>query len=93
MSEEDNIVHFTGVRMRVIGSGNLQMRVISQDDIFEQVLVPFVMSPATNIRPLRLMNFQHQKVQFEGKTTEINERLEINKIIFFAKAVFSEYPG
>ena len=90
---EDDIVHYTAVRMRVIGSGSLQMRMISQDDVFNQVLVPFVMSASTNIRPTRLMNFQHQKAMFEGKTTLINERLEINKIIIFAKNVFHEYPG
>ena len=90
---EDNIVHFTSVRMRVIGAGNLQMRMISQDSVYEQVLVPFIMTASTNIRPTRLMNFQHQKAQFEGKTTLINERLEINKIIIFAKNVFNEYPG
>lgn len=90
---EDNIVHYTSVRMRIIGSGTFQMRMISQDDVFSQTLVPFTLSAATNIRPTRLMNFQHQKAQFEGKTTSINERFEINKIIFFAKNTFSEYPG
>jgi hypothetical protein len=90
---EDNIVHFTALRMRVIGSGSLQMTMYSQDDVFSQTLVPFTMSATTNIRPARLMNFQHQKALFEGKTTSINERFEINKIIFFAKNVFSEYPG
>lgn len=90
---EDNIVHYTAVRMRIIGSGSLQMTMYSQDDVFSQTLVPFVMSASTNIRPTRLMNFQHQKAMLECKTTEINERFEINKIIIFAKNVFSEYPG
>lgn len=90
---EDNIVHFTSLRMRVIGQGSLQMRMISQDSVYDQILVPFTMSVSTSIRPTRLMNFQHQKAIFEGKTTAIDERFEINKIIFFAKNVFTEYPG
>jgi hypothetical protein len=90
---EDNIVHFTAIRMRIIGSGDLKMRMISQDDVYEQVLTPFTMQAATNIRPTRLMNFQHQKAQLEGKTTAIDERFEINKIVLFAKNVFNEYPG
>ena len=89
---EDNIVHFTSVRMRVTGSGNLQMKFISQDDVVEQDLVPFVMASATNIRPMRLANFQHQKAMFQGKTTAINETFSINKITIWAKNVFSEYP-
>jgi len=93
MSEDDVIIHYTGVRMRVVGSGSLQMRMISQDDVYTQTLVPFTMQATTNIRPTRLMNFQHQKAALEGKTTSINERFHINKIIIFAKAVFDSYPG
>lgn len=93
MSQDDVIVHYTSLRMRVTGSGSLQMRMISQDNVFEQTLVPFTMQATTNIRPTRLMNFQHQRALLEGKTTTINETFSINKIIIFAKAVFSEYPG
>lgn len=93
MSEDDVIVHYTSLKMRITGTGSLQMRMISQDSIYEQVLVPFSMSAATNIRPTRLMNFQHQRAHLEGKTTEINEKFRINKIIIFAKAVFAEYPA
>jgi len=93
MSQDDVIVHYTGLRMRIIGSGNLQMSMYSQDDIYSETLVPFAMQAATNIRPTRLMNFQHQRAMLEGKTTVINETFEINKIIIFAKAVFSQYPG
>lgn len=93
MSQDDVIVHYTGVRMRVTGSGSLQMTMFAQDDIYSSVLTPFTMSTVTNIRPTRLMNFQHQRAMLEGKTTAIDEVFSINKIIIFAKAVFQEYPG
>lgn len=93
MSEDDVIVHYTGLRMRVTGTGSLQMTMYSQDNIFTQSLSPFVMQTTTNIRPTRLMNFQHQRAALEGKTTVINETFRINKIIIFAKAVFQEYPA
>lgn len=93
MSQDDVIVHYTGLRMRITGTGNLQMTMFSQDDVFNQPLSPFVMQATTNIRPTRLMNFQHQRAMLEGKTTAINERFVINKITIFAKAVFSEYPA
>lgn len=89
----DNIKHFTGVRMRVTGSGSLKMTMFSEDDIFSQVLVPFTMLNTTNIRPTRLMNFQHQQAILEGKTTEINERFRINRIIIYARDVFTQFPG
>jgi hypothetical protein len=93
MSEDDVIIHYTAVRMRVTGSGSLRMTMYSQDDIFSQPLTPITMSATTNIRPTRLMNFQHQRAMLEGKTTAIDETFRINKIIIFAKAVFAEYPG
>lgn len=43
--------------------------------------------------PQRLANFTNQRVQFELKTTEINEYFIINRIIVFAKPIWSEYPG
>lgn len=92
-SSQDNIVHYTAVRMRILGSGSLLMTMFSQDDIFSSVLVPFTMTAATNIRPNRLMNFQHQRACLEGKTTGINEWFKINKIVIYAKEVFVEYPS
>jgi len=92
-SSQDNIVHYTSVRMRIIGNGQLEMRMISQDNIFTSTLLPFTMSALTNIRPTRLMNFQHQRAQLEGKTDTINEWFSINKIVIYAKEVFVDYPN
>jgi hypothetical protein len=89
---QDNIVHYTSVRMRIIGSGQLDMVMFSQDDIFSSALVPFTMQAATNIRPTRLMNFQHQRAYLKGSTDVINEWFEINKIVIYAKEVFVDYP-
>jgi hypothetical protein len=93
MSTQDNINHYTSVRMRIIGSGQLRMTMYSQDEIYSSVLVPFTMQAATNIRPTRLMNFQHQRAYLEGKTTGSGEWFSINKIVIYAKEVFVEYPS
>lgn len=90
---QDNIIHYTSVRMRIIGSGSLKMTMYSQDEIFNSPLVPFTMQATTNIRPTRLMNFQHQRAYLEGKTTESGEWFSINKIVIYAKEVFVEYPS
>lgn len=90
---QDNIVHYTSVRMRIIGAGQLDMTMFSQDDIFSSVLLPFTMTATTNIRPTRLMNFQHQRAYLKGSTDVINEWFEINKIVIYAKEVFVEYPN
>lgn len=92
-STQDNIVHYTSVRMRIIGSGSLQMTMYAQDEVYSSVLVPFTMAAATNIRPTRLMNFQHQRAYLEGKTTASGEWFSINKIVIYAKEVFVDYPN
>jgi len=92
-STQDNIIHYASVRMRIIGSGQLEMRMISQDAIYEQALTPFTLHATTNIRPTRLMNFQHQRASFEGKVDVIGEWFKINKIVIYAKEVFVDYPS
>jgi len=69
------------------------MTMFSQDDIYSSVLVPFAMAATTNIRPTRLMNFQHQRAYLKGSTDVINEWFKINKIVIYAKEVFVEYPS
>lgn len=90
---QDNINHYTALRMRIIGNGNLAMTMYSQDDIYSTTLVPFTMKASTNIRPTRLMNFQHQRAYLKGSTTSINEWFRINKIVIYAKEVFVDYPN
>ena len=92
-SSGESISHFTGVRIRVVGTGNLKLAVYSLDDVRSQTLIPLVMTAATNIIPTRLCNFTEQRASFEGKTTEIDEVFKINRIIIFSREVFTSYPG
>lgn len=89
----ENISHFTAVRIRVVGTGKLRMRMLSMDEVVEQTLVPFTMIGQTNIQPTRLCNFTQQRAQLEIKTTAKDEIFKINRIILFAKEVFTSYPG
>ena len=85
--------HVVGVRMRVIGAGNLDLHLTDLSQIQNQTLVPIAMAAATRIEPTRLANFQSQRIRLEGSTNEINETFTINRIILFAKPVAVEYPG
>lgn len=87
------IHHTTGVRLRLVGTGNLKMRLLSLDAVITQTLVPLVMTPTNAREPLRLSNFKSQRTQFEVSTTEINEVFKINRIIIFAKPVETDFPG
>ena len=85
--------HVVSVRLRVVGSGNLQLSLADLDDIQVQNLVPIPMQAATRFEPLRLANLQSQRIRLVGKTTEIDETFTIQRIILFGKPVAQEYPA
>jgi|PlaIllAssembly_1097288.scaffolds.fasta_scaffold00017_4 hypothetical protein len=92
-STGENISHFTAVRMRVTGQGNLKLKFYSLDDIKSQDLVPLPMQTTTNIQPTRLANFSQQRASLKIGTTEFQEYFRINRVIIFAKEMFTSYPG
>lgn len=87
------INHFGAVRLRVTGSGSLQMRLLSLDEVKTSTLVPLTMSTTTNREPVRLSNFNEQRAALEIKTTSIDEIFIISKIVIFTKPVAVEFPG
>jgi hypothetical protein len=93
ISSGENISHFAAIRVRVSGIGNLRMKVSSLDDVRSKPLVPFIMSLTSRIIPTRLVNFNEQRASFEFKTTEIDERFRVNRIVIYSKEIYTSYPG
>ena len=85
--------HVVGVRMRIKGSGSLDMYLTDLDDVRRYDMVPFTMAATTRIEPTRLANFQSQRIRLVGSTNIINEHFTISRIILLAKPVAMEYPG
>lgn len=92
VSQDESIMHFNIIRIRVTGSGNLLPTLFSLDDIISSVLTPLVMSTTSDRHLTRKCNFQTDKVAIQLQTTVINEVFHINRIILFASEVFAEYP-
>lgn len=92
-SSGEFISHFTGVRMRIVGAGEFEMRLISMDEIETQTLVPFTLEETTNRQPFRLANFNQQRALLEGKTDQIDEFFKIDRIILFVKELWTDYPS
>jgi hypothetical protein len=92
-SSGESISHFAAIRIRLVGTGNLKMKVYSLDNVREKTLVPFTMQVTNRIIPTRLVNFMEQRAAFELKTTEMDEKFRINRIVLFMKEVYTSYPG
>lgn len=89
----DNIHHYGVVRLRVTGSGNLQLAFTGLDDVVTANLTPIAMAATPGREPRVLANFVGQRARFKIQTTVKDETFRINRIIIFAKPIWSEYPG
>lgn len=85
--------HFAGVRLRVEGAGNLQLRLIGPSEVRQNVLVPLVMQSPTDETKTKLANFRAERTQLEFKTTEIDETFNIFRIIIYSRPVSDGNPG
>lgn len=87
------IHHVNAVRMRVIGSGNLDMTLLGLDDIQSTTLSPFIMQATRAIEPTRLANFKGQRILLRFGVNEIDEWFQIRRIILFARPVEADFPS
>lgn len=87
----EDILHFVSVKARVTGRGNMQMTLYSLDDTRS---IDLLALPVQNngIEPTRLTNFRSQRARLKIYTTKINEHLEINRIVVYAKPSAKNYP-
>jgi hypothetical protein len=92
-SSGENICHFNGIRLRVVGSGGLRMSLWSLDQINNADFPVITMAATTNIQPFKMINFMEQRAQLKIETVEIDEWFKINRLIFFVKPTFVEYPS
>lgn len=89
----EDLIHVGPIRFRVNGSGNLRLSLYTLDN--EKSITcpnPIVMQTTTRIEPTKLFNIITQRVKLKLSTTEINEYFKINRVVIFAKVVFTDYP-
>lgn len=92
-SGTENINHIAGIRLRVIGNGDLIPEVASLDDIITKTLTVMPMTSTARIEPYRIVNFVSQRATLKLTTTQLDEWFQINTIVIFLKPIFSQYPS
>lgn len=91
-SAGENIQHFSHIRLRAQGEGDLKFNMISLDPAYFVQLPTLAMESVTHIEPTVLTNFVVQRAALEFYTTEESEYMRINRVIIFLKDYGSEYP-
>lgn len=84
--------HFNAVRLRATGSGNLECKLITLDDVTESILPSVALQATTDRYPTQLANLTTQRAQFEFRTTEFGAHFHINSILIYTKPVSSGFP-
>lgn len=92
-SNPEDIQHFGGVRFRLQGTGDLLMTLYDLDKVTSSELLPLTMSLLANREPTRLSNFVTQRAILNCRTEEINEFMQINRLIIFIRPIYTSYPG
>lgn len=89
----EGVQHFSHIRVRAIGQGQIFLSVASQDGVKQKVLVPLVLKNANRQTPDRLVNFVEQRASFTFYTPELNTYFRINRIIVYMKEIYTSHPG
>src|SRR3972149_2503036 len=97
-SKGENINHFAGVRLRMLGTGSVKLKFLTLPNnlgIKKEVnLVDLDLNTLNQQRePLKKTNITTQRAQLEIKTLEINEIIKINRLVIFARPVAVNFPG
>jgi hypothetical protein len=95
----DNFLHHSHLRMRVVGTGNLDVRLIGlyettivADNPPTQSMVPYPMLAATPNFAQFHANFDEQYTQIEISTDQIDEWFKITKIVTYVKETAVALP-
>ena len=92
-SRGDFINHYTGVRIRMQGSGVLRPTMIGQDNSTTDVLPTMTMSSSNRFSNFVLANVTNERVLLQLQTTAIDETFTIHRIIVLARQVATEIPA
>lgn len=88
----EDLVHFTGIRLRLQGSGNFipSIEDLGGNSISMRALS---MNVETAIEPTRLCNKITQRARIRLKTTEIDEYFIVNRLIIYIKPIYTSLPS
>jgi dihydrodipicolinate reductase len=86
------INHFGAIRLRVTGSGTMEVKLVSMDTTTESILADVTLQTTTPRYVNQLANFNQQKAQLVLGTTELNDYFLLRQIIFYVKPIAESFP-
>ena len=88
----ENQMHYAGIRLRIVGEGELDVNAYGLDDTLLQELSPLKMSLTPGKQLNMLSNFRADRIRLRVYTDKINETFNISRIVLFTKESYKSYP-
>jgi len=92
-SSGENIQHFSTLRIRMVGTGDLLAVVHSMDYVKQKELLALHIFDKTRVQPNRIVNFVEQRASFEFAHVTMDEFVKINRIVIYMKEIYTSHPG
>jgi hypothetical protein len=91
--QRDWVSHFAGIKLRVIGYGNLQIS-LSGEDSSGAVSVPSIaLSSSPGSEPDRIFNFKNEKCSVKLRVSFPDEKFNLSKVTLYAKPLWLRRPS
>lgn len=84
--------HFNEIKLRIIGSGALNMTLYGPQQVKSKTLPITTLSATRDKEVVKLANFRHTRAQLELTTTVIDEYFELQYILVYYKPVAANLP-
>jgi len=91
-NKETDVMHYTGSRMRIKGTGLAHQQFHSLDSINTESFGDLTLFQMTNLSPFALANFIDQQCALRVYTTAIDEIMNVSQIAIFFKKLYTGYP-
>jgi len=86
------INHFNAVRLRVVGSGALELKLFSIDETEKQSLESVILAATTNRTATKLANFKQERTSLKVSVNVIDYHFTLTHLTIFSRPTETGYP-
>lgn len=90
--DDEEIMHYAGVRMRVTGQGTLKQIFYSLDYINTDTLADLTLKTANNTQPFTISNFIDQDAALKVFTQSTDDYMAVSKLIIYMNPIATGWP-
>lgn len=89
---ENSLLHLGLFKMRVTGSGGMNLQLRTFDQLNQVDLPPFTLTTTAQYLQQRLTNYIGQGIILKGSAQALNSTCRVQDITLFLKPIYNEIP-